>query len=149
MRLSDLIANQIKILLEEADGIAEIKRNELAEKMGCVPSQINYVIESRFTTEQGYIVESRRGGGGYIRITKVKMDRNTMLMHVVNNIGTEIDASSSYAFIRNLLDSRLISLDVAHVMGAAVSDKAYVNVPINLRDILRASLLKNMLITAI
>ena len=149
MRLSELITNKIKDMLEEADGIAEIKRNEFAEKIGCVPSQINYVIESRFTTEQGYIVESRRGGGGYIRITRVKMDRNTMLMHVVNNIGTGIDAGSSYAFIRNLLDSRLISLDVAHVMGAAVSDKAYTNVPINLRDKLRASLLKNMLITAI
>ena len=149
MRLSEMIANQIRMMLEEADGIAEIKRNEFAEKMGCVPSQINYVIDSRFTTEQGYIVESRRGGGGYIRITKVKMDRDNMLMHVVNNIGSEIDAGSSYAFLRNLLDSRLISIDVAHVMGAAVSDKAYSSVPINLRDILRASLLKNMLITTI
>lgn len=149
MRLSELIANQIKLLLQEADGTTEIKRNEFAEKMGCVPSQINYVIESRFTPEQGYIVESRRGGGGYIRITRVKMDKNNMLMHVVNSIGSEIDAGTAYAFIRNLLDNMLINPDVAHIMGAAVSDKAYVNIPINLRDILRASLLKNMLITTI
>ena len=65
MRMSDLVAQYILEMLEEQDGSAEIKRNELAGNLGCVPSQINYVITSRFTPEQGYIVESRRGGGGY------------------------------------------------------------------------------------
>ncbi|MGN0508698.1 MAG: CtsR family transcriptional regulator, partial [Ruminococcus sp.] len=77
MRMSDLVAEYIMQMLDEQNGSAEIQRNELAGNLGCVPSQINYVITSRFTPEQGYIVESRRGGGGYIRISRVKMDRGT------------------------------------------------------------------------
>ena len=68
MRISDSVANYILQLLQETNGTAEIQRNELASYLGCVPSQINYVITSRFTPEQGYLVESRRGGGGYTRI---------------------------------------------------------------------------------
>ena len=69
MRISDEITAYILHMLENADdGEAELRRNELAEELGCVPSQINYVLTSRFTPEQGYVVESRRGGGGYIRI---------------------------------------------------------------------------------
>ena len=64
MRISDIVARYIIDMLEENNGDAEIRRNELAETLGCVPSQINYVITSRFTPEHGYIVESRRGGGG-------------------------------------------------------------------------------------
>ncbi|MGZ7238419.1 CtsR family transcriptional regulator, partial [Streptococcus pyogenes] len=75
-----------------SDGETEIRRNELSQCLGCVPSQINYVISSRFTPEQGYIVESRRGGGGYIKITRKKYDSKTaVLMHVVNSIGNSID----------------------------------------------------------
>ncbi len=87
MRMSDLVAQYILEMLDEQNGSAEIKRNELAGDLGCVPSQINYVITSRFTPEQGYIVESRRGGGGYIRISRVKMDRGTTVMHIVNSVG--------------------------------------------------------------
>ena len=68
MRMSDLVTQYILNMLEAQDGSAEIKRNELAGSLGCVPSQINYVITSRFTPEQGYIVESRRGGGGYNKL---------------------------------------------------------------------------------
>ena len=70
MRISDLVANHILRLLEQDGGCAEIQRNELAGNLGCVPSQINYVLASRFTPEQGFLVESKRGGGGYIRITR-------------------------------------------------------------------------------
>ena len=74
MKISDSVANYILELLETDHGSAEIQRNELANILGCVPSQINYVITSRFTPEQGYIVESRRGGGGYIRITRITVE---------------------------------------------------------------------------
>ena len=87
MRISDLIAQYIMDMLEEddsSDHSATIKRNELAETLGCVPSQINYVITSRFTPEQGYIVESRRGGGGYIKITRISMDKHTAVMHLMH-----------------------------------------------------------------
>ena len=83
MRISDSVANYILQMLNEEGGIAEIQRNELANTFGCVPSQINYVITSRFTPEQGYIVESRRGGGGYIRITRRRMSKFDMIMHIV------------------------------------------------------------------
>lgn len=75
MRISDSVANYILQMLNDENGIAEIQRNELANTLGCVPSQINYVITSRFTPEQGYIVESRRGGGGYIRIIRREHDK--------------------------------------------------------------------------
>ena len=83
MRMSDLVAQYIIEMLDRENGSAEIQRNELAGNLGCVPSQINYVITSRFTPEKGYIVESRRGGGGFIRISRVKMDRGTALMHII------------------------------------------------------------------
>ena len=75
MRMSDLVANYINNMIDESNGTAEIQRNELANSLGCVPSQINYVISSRFTQENGYVVESRRGGGGYIRIQKFILQR--------------------------------------------------------------------------
>lgn len=83
MRISDSVANYILQLLDQAGGIAEIQRNELAGFLGCVPSQINYVLTSRFTPEQGYLVESRRGGGGYIRITRLKLSKADMIMHIM------------------------------------------------------------------
>ena len=91
MRMSDLVAKYITEMLDEQNGSAEIQRNELAGNLGCVPSQINYVITSRFTPEQGYIVESRRGGGGYIRISRVSMDRGTAIMHIINSVGNSLD----------------------------------------------------------
>ena len=73
MRMIDIITKRILEMLEESEeNIAEIQRNELASMVGCAPSQINYVISSRFTPEQGYIIESRRGGGGYVRISRIK-----------------------------------------------------------------------------
>ena len=88
MRISDYVANYILELLEEnEDESVEIKRNELANTIGCVPSQINYVITSRFTPEQGYLVESQRGGGGYIRITRMSYNKESYIMHIMHNIG--------------------------------------------------------------
>ena len=103
MRMSDLVANYILEMLNEQNGNAEIKRNELAGTLGCVPSQINYVITSRFTPEQGYIVESRRGGGGYIRITRIKLDRSSAIMHIINSIGKTLDRATAEAIISNMV----------------------------------------------
>lgn len=82
MGISDNVAEYILELLQKDNGTAEIQRNELAGIIGCVPSQINYVLTSRFTPEQGYIVESRRGGGGYIRITRMRVSKSDMIMHL-------------------------------------------------------------------
>ena len=89
MGMSDTIADFIDQLLAE-ESTAELQRSELASRFGCVPSQINYVISTRFSPERGYVVESRRGGGGYIRIHRVQMEPKMLMMHTVNAIGTEI-----------------------------------------------------------
>ena len=91
MGMSDLIAGFIQSALDDANGVLELQRSDLAQQFGCVPSQINYVMSTRFSPERGYIVESRRGGGGYIRITRVRVDRQTLLMHVINSIGDTLE----------------------------------------------------------
>lgn len=147
MRMSDLVAQYIIEMLESQNGTAEIQRNELAGNLGCVPSQINYVITSRFTPEQGYIVESRRGGGGYIRISRVKMDRGTALMHIINSIGNKLDKASAEAMLNNMLQQEIIELQSAKIIAAALSDRTLTEVRQDRRDYLRADLFKNMLIT--
>ena len=149
MRMSDLVANYIMRALDESDGNAEIQRNVLAGELGCVPSQINYVITSRFTPEQGYIVESKRGGGGYIRITRVTTDRRSAIMHIVNSIGDKLSSSSAAIMLRNMKDSGIISAYDSALMSAALSDKAYGDTPPQKRDSLRASIFKNLLITCL
>ena len=94
MGISDLIASFLQESLEETDGgVLEVQRNDLAQRFNCVPSQINYVMSTRFSPERGYIVESRRGGNGYIRITRVRVDRQTLLMQVINTLGSQVDLS--------------------------------------------------------
>ena len=90
MGISDLIASFLQDSLDTAeDGVLEVQRSDLAQRFNCVPSQINYVMSTRFSPERGYIVESRRGGNGYIRITRVQVDRQTLMMHVINSSGRQ------------------------------------------------------------
>ena len=148
MRISDSVANYILQLLNEADGIAEIQRNELAGFLGCVPSQINYVLTSRFTPEQGYLVESRRGGGGYIRITRLQISRPDMIMHIINTVGNTLDAGTARAMTENMLQNGVLTREAAELLQAAVSEKALSVLPRELRNEARASIYKNMLIAA-
>ena len=149
MKISDSVANYILQLLKEENGRAEIQRNELASILGCVPSQISYVITSRFTPEQGYIVESRRGGGGYIRIRRVVLNHTSALMHIINSIGDTIDSLSTRVVIENSVNSGIISPQTGRVISAAVSGAVMQSVPVEYRDSLRAALLKQMLLTQI
>lgn len=148
MRMTDSVVNYILSLLESEHGCAEFRRNELAETIGCVPSQISYVISSRFTPEQGYLVESRRGGGGYVRITRIQRDAPTLLMHLVNSIGESLDGASAGIILRNLAERKVLSLRDAHLMASAISDRALASVPQEQRDTLRAGILKNLLMAA-
>ena len=148
MRLSNLIEEFIKELMTEEDGAIELKRNELASHFGCVPSQINYVISTRFSPERGYIVESRRGGGGYIKITRVTPKQGNHLMHVVNMIGKYLSFTDSVAIIRNCVDYDLISEKEAKLIMAAMSEKSLPLIQPD-QDMLRAGLLKNMLINLV
>ena len=146
MSISELIAQHISSMLDQSDGTAEIQRNVLAESMGCVPSQINYVLTSRFTPERGFIVESRRGGGGYIRITRLSMNREEALMHAIRSIGSAITSASAQGFLFMMIDSGMVSAEQAALVAAACSDQAYKNVPQAERDTLRAAILKNTLL---
>lgn len=146
MGISDLIAAFIAEELEQADGVLELQRSDLAERFGCVPSQINYVMSTRFSPERGYIVESRRGGNGYIRISRVRMDRQTLLMHVINSVGDELDLPSARAILANLAESGAVSDEAARCLLSAVSDRALQTVPQAYRGVLRADIVKQVLI---
>ncbi len=147
MRISDEITAYILHVMEQAEnGAAELQRNVLAEEIGCVPSQITYVLSSRFTPEQGYLVESRRGGGGYIRIRRVvPQERMTPLMHIVNSIGDELVPASAEAILQSMAYQGFITEGAANIMAAALSERSYRDVPPEARDRLRATLLKQML----
>lgn len=150
MKISDLITEEILRAISESDEhIASIQRNMLANNIGCAPSQINYVLSSRFTPENGYIIESQRGGGGYIRIKKVIMNKTSPLMHIINSLGDSIDQISARIVIENCLESGLLSEDNARVMYAAISGNVMRQVPVSLRDKLRAATLKEMLLVQI
>ena len=144
--ISDIIEKFILDNLGESDEI-DISRNELANFFSCAPSQINYVITSRFTPEQGYIVESRRGGGGYIRITRVKMDKSTAIMHIVNSIGTTLDKATAEVMIKNMYNQSIIDMQTAKLLMSAMSERVFVDIPQNYRDVLRARIFKNMILT--
>jgi len=145
--ISDLIEQYLKQMIREsAEGTVEIQRNELADKFSCVPSQINYVIGTRFTLERGYLVESKRGGGGYIRIRKLELPAcQPIHEHVMRTIGSRIDQSAAEGLIYQLAEAKLLNGREAQLLKAAVSRETLaVNLP--LRDEIRARLLKAMLI---
>lgn len=147
MNLSKEIAEMIMQMLDDGNSTAEIRRNDLAERIGCVPSQINYVISSRFTPERGYIVESHRGGGGYIRITRANYDLSTLKMHLINSIGDRISEKVCRANIINLYDRNLLTDDQTKMILTATSDKNYKVIPEEVRDSFRAELLKQLLLS--
>lgn len=148
MLMSDSIAQLIEKMLDNNSDFLEIQRNVLANTVGCVPSQINYVITSRFTPERGYIVESRRGGGGYIRIRRVKLDKERYLMHMLAAAGEEIDHASVKVFLQNLCDNKLLSEREGVILSNCLSDRALCVVEAREdRDKLRASLLKIALLS--
>lgn len=146
MGISDHIAEFIRRTLQENNGPVELSRGELASRFGCVPSQINYVLSTRFTPEHGYVTESRRGGGGYIRITRVLPEPGNLLMHTVNAIGSSLDTRSAAAFLSNLLDAGVLSDRQVRLIASAIGDAALRPATPEARDILRASILKNILI---
>ncbi len=149
MNLSDVITQALLETLERSNGSIQIQRNELASQIGCVPSQINYVITSRFTPEHGYIVESKRGGGGYIRIVKIKPEPYNMVMHVVNSLGVEIDENSSRIILQNLCCDKLLTEKEGKIILSAVTNHVLKQVPAAFRNQVRADILKSMLLNSL
>ena len=147
--ISDIIEQFLQEMMQESKGTLEIQRKTIADRFGCVPSQINYVIRTRFTCERGYLVESKRGGGGYLRISKVEPQLQTnYLMHIVNAIGDSISFQTASVFVKNMLDNEYITEREGKIMLSGLGDnKLPFSLPV--RDAVRATLLKNMLLSIV
>ena len=144
-QLSDSIERFIKELMHE-DAHIELRRNELAQHFGCAPSQINYVLATRFSVDHGYIIESRRGGGGYVRIVRMQSHGETSLLEtLLNRIGNSVDEETANAIISNLFERKMITAREASLMRSAVARNA-LTLPISAKDVLRAAVFRNMLV---
>ncbi|MBR2576546.1 MAG: CtsR family transcriptional regulator [Firmicutes bacterium] len=146
-KMSDLIEVFIKELLEDsASEPVEIQRNELAGYFKCAPSQINYVLTTRFSMDKGYRIESQRGGGGSIKIIKMNLSSDDFYTALLQETGDSITVLKAGQMIDLLLEKELISEREDRLMKAAVSDRAIAG-PVNLRNEMRAGILKNMILS--
>ena len=146
-QLSDTIEQFIKELLE-GDAQVELRRNELAQHFGCAPSQINYVLATRFSVDHGYIIESRRGGGGYIRIVRMReRSPETLLSSILERIGNSISEENAVALISNIMERNIVTKNEALLMRSAVGRNSLA-LPVSAKDVLRASVLSNMIVQA-
>lgn len=146
--VSDIIEQYLKQVLEHSGSeIVEIKRSEIADKFQCVPSQINYVINTRFTMEHGYVVESKRGGGGYIRIIKVSIhEQSDLIDQMISLVGSRLSQASGENFIYRLLEEKVISTREAKLM-LGVMERSVLNIQLPERDELRARIMKSLLLS--
>lgn len=146
--ISDIIEGYLKAIIEEEQsGVIEIKRSEVAEKFECVPSQINYVINTRFTLERGYAVESKRGGGGYIRIFRVQANtKKDLIEHILSQFHQEVSQTMALDIIYWLLEEDVITLRESKFMLASI-DRETIRIPLPQRDELRARIIRAMLTT--
>ena len=117
----------------------------MAEYFNCVPSQINYVIATRFKPSQGYYVESRRGGGGHITIRKVNNSKEDYIMHIINNIDKELTSNEVDILINDFLSYNIIDTKDAKLLKVATSDNV-LQLPKQIKDQVRARIFKNMLL---
>lgn len=146
MKVSDIIENFIKDMMKEEDSI-EIKRNEMAELFQCSPSQINYVLTTRFSTQRGYYIESRRGGGGHIKIIRLNIKADDFLEKLIQEeISEQISYKVAKNLVINLLERELISNREAKIILATINDRV-LNIPVKqLENKIRADILKSVLI---
>lgn len=146
--ISDVIEDYLKeILNKNRQQMIEIKRSELAERFQCVPSQINYVIKTRFTVEKGYIVESKRGGGGYIRISRIQHRQDSeMIEEVMGLINPQISQSQAVDVLERLIDYEVITVREGKLMESII-DRDVLAFSLPLRDEVRARIMTAMLFT--
>ncbi|MBU3204204.1 CtsR family transcriptional regulator [Clostridium algidicarnis] len=148
--LSDIIETFIKSLLEENDGEKlQIQRNELASQFSCAPSQINYVLTTRFTTDKGYIIESRRGGGGYIVIRQTKDSHEHVKDMINEKIGESITCECAISLIEILIDIEILKDREGQIVKMAINDRALASINIEDRNKIRAELLKSMIMVVL
>ncbi|ANU20884.1 CtsR family transcriptional regulator [Planococcus plakortidis] len=146
--ISDIIEGYLKEIIEiSGKDHVEIKRSEVAEKFQCVPSQINYVINTRFTLDRGYSVESKRGGGGYIRIRKIRLHKKSdLIAQIINRLETGASQTMAEDIVWRLLSEEVISKREAKLILSAI-DRSTLRLPLPVRDEVRARILVAMLFT--
>ncbi len=142
--LSDSIERFIKEMLDE-DSRIEVKRNELAQYFSCAPSQINYVLATRFSMDRGYLVESRRGGSGYVRIIRMGGGQSDLLGSLLTRIGSSIDEESACAIVDRLYEMDILTEREAGIVKAGLTMNA-LTLPVNAKDVLRAGILKSQVV---
>lgn len=148
MKLSDIIEEYIKDLFNDENSV-ELKRSEIANKFNCVPSQINYVISTRFIPELGFYVESRRGGGGYIKIIKKDLDSSSYVYDITQKIGENLSQSVVDVYLNDFIRYNILTEDIANLIRIAVSDKSLSKVNKLSRDKVRADIFKNLIVNII
>ena len=145
MKISDLIEEYINDIFEENE-VVELNRSSLADMFNCVPSQINYVISTRFIPELGFYVESRRGGGGYIKISRVNSTKQEYISNITEKIGSKLSQSVIDIYLDDFIRYNLLDKNTATLLKVAMSDKSLSKVDKLKRDEVRADILKNVLI---
>ncbi|EJP6474112.1 CtsR family transcriptional regulator [Clostridium sporogenes] len=149
-RLSDIIEDFIKEMFQENnESELQIRRNELANYFSCAPSQINYVLTTRFTEDKGYYIESKRGGGGCIIIRRIEFTNNKNLKEIiVDKIGNSITYDNAINIIHGLVETNVITEREAIIMKIAINDRVFGNIDIS-KNMLRANILKNIIMVII
>ncbi len=148
MNLSDLIEEYIMNAISDEQEV-ELKRSEIAQTFNCVPSQINYVISTRFIPELGFYVESKRGGNGYIKISRINLSKYDFLKDLIEKIGRSMSQSVMDIYLRELLEYNVIDEKNANIISAALSEKSMLQVDKLKRDQVRADMFKNILVNLI
>lgn len=148
MKISDMIEEYIRDIIADEKSV-ELSRSELANKFNCVPSQINYVISTRFIPELGFYVESRRGGGGYIRINKIDLSKSLYLSEIIEKIGRKMSQSVVDIYLKEFVRYNVITDREADLIRIAVSDKSLNQVDTSKRDFVRADIFKYLIINLI
>ena len=143
--ISDIIEEFILRQLQDDETI-NLSRRELADFFNCAPSQINYVLSTRFTTPRGYIVESHRGGGGYIKLVRVDMSKDMYLKNLVANVlSNDIDYVTGVSIINGLIKRNFISNEQGQILNYATMPKALIS-PVVSENRIRANILKNVIL---
>lgn len=148
MNLSDLIEKYIMEAIADSEQV-ELKRSEIAQEFNCVPSQINYVISTRFIPELGFYVESKRGGNGYIKISRVNLSKSDFVRDIIYKIGGKMSQSVMEVYLRELLRYNIIDTKNASIISVALSEKSLNQVEKIKRDEVRADMFKNILINLV
>lgn len=142
--ISDVIEEFIMSSLDDDDFI-ELSRNDLAKFFSCVPSQINYVLNTRFTLNRGFVVESQRGGGGYIKLVRVQDNKDNFLNNALNLCNKPLSVIESTQLLEQMKNKKLITDRENELLKAAVNIKA-LNNPLNLDSVIRSNILRQVII---